>query len=276
MQRILVVGCPRSGTTLLQTLLGAHEEILTFTESHFFDQHFTSRHRYLYRVHPSLGRRIRSFLLENNFDSVPLRRPIAPGLKTVWGAAREAAICTGLFDDLAVAGGKTAWLEKTPWNFRYLPLLRRAVPDVKVVHIVRSPLANVASLQRASQAWNVEVDGPTAATVWMQAARVSIADAGRRNHLLVLYEDLVRDPEAVTRSLLRRLGFDDAGFDANGYSRIAERVITPAETWKAENRREIRPASGEEEAASLLPPDLGRTLRDSRLYEEVRRLAIAA
>ena len=34
--RIFIVGCPRSGTTLLQSLLGANDRIISFTESQFF------------------------------------------------------------------------------------------------------------------------------------------------------------------------------------------------------------------------------------------------
>ncbi|MEQ8960988.1 MAG: sulfotransferase [Coleofasciculus sp. C2-GNP5-27] len=35
-ERIFLVGCPRSGTTLLQSLLAAHPQIASFPESHFF------------------------------------------------------------------------------------------------------------------------------------------------------------------------------------------------------------------------------------------------
>jgi hypothetical protein len=273
MQRILVVGCPRSGTTLLQTLLGAHESILTFTESHFFDHYFSRRYRFLYGVHPALSERIPEFLQENGFADIPLRRPFDPGIKTPRGAANEAAICMALFDDLAAATGKTAWLEKTPWNFRYISLLSRAVPDAKVVHIVRPPLANVVSLKKASEAWNWEVEWRDVAAVWVQAAYAAIAAAGHPNQILVLYEDLVRDPDAVTRRLLRRLGLDERGFDAAGYAAVANRVITAGEYWKARNREEIRATASEEEAAALVPPDIGVALVASRLYDKARRLA---
>jgi hypothetical protein len=33
--RLFLVGCPRSGTTLLQSLLAAHPQIASFPESHF-------------------------------------------------------------------------------------------------------------------------------------------------------------------------------------------------------------------------------------------------
>ncbi|NJL67494.1 MAG: sulfotransferase [Microcoleus sp. SM1_3_4] len=36
MKRIFLVGCPRSGTTILQSLLASHPEIISFPESKFF------------------------------------------------------------------------------------------------------------------------------------------------------------------------------------------------------------------------------------------------
>jgi hypothetical protein len=36
MKRILVVGCPRSGTTLVQQLLSTHKEVFTFLDTHHF------------------------------------------------------------------------------------------------------------------------------------------------------------------------------------------------------------------------------------------------
>ena len=38
--RILVVGVPRSGTTLVQSLLAAHSQVASWTESHLFARHF--------------------------------------------------------------------------------------------------------------------------------------------------------------------------------------------------------------------------------------------
>ena len=36
LSRIFLVGCPRSGTTLTQSLLAAHPMVASFPESHFF------------------------------------------------------------------------------------------------------------------------------------------------------------------------------------------------------------------------------------------------
>ncbi len=40
-RRIFIVGVPRSGTTLVQSLLAAHSAVTSFTESHLFRKHFS-------------------------------------------------------------------------------------------------------------------------------------------------------------------------------------------------------------------------------------------
>ena len=65
-KRVFVVGVPRSGTTLVQSLLATHSTATSFTESHFFSRH--------YALLPLLGTpiltrnpgpRLREFLAEN-------------------------------------------------------------------------------------------------------------------------------------------------------------------------------------------------------------------
>ena len=40
-RRIFIVGVPRSGTTLVQSLLASHTAMTSFTESHFFRKNFS-------------------------------------------------------------------------------------------------------------------------------------------------------------------------------------------------------------------------------------------
>ena len=35
-KRVLLVGCPRSGTTILQAILSSHPEVFSLPETHFF------------------------------------------------------------------------------------------------------------------------------------------------------------------------------------------------------------------------------------------------
>ena len=37
-KRLMIVGCPRSGTTLLQSILSAHNDVFSLPETHFYPQ----------------------------------------------------------------------------------------------------------------------------------------------------------------------------------------------------------------------------------------------
>lgn len=273
MQRIFVVGCPRSGTTLLQSLLGTHRDLLTFTESAFFPKYFNHRLGLVYRVRADLPERVVEFLQENGLPPTPLRRPIRVGVTSRWGAEREARTLVQLLDDLAAAAGKTAWLEKTPHNVLRLPLIEAAAPGARFIHIVRSPEPTILSLRKASAAWRRELDWRTSAKTWMEAARLSVAAASRPDHTLVLYEDLVEQPDAVIRALVGWLGLDPEAYRLDDYVDVAKRIVVPREHWKANNVREIGSAAEPELAAELTPPDIRALLSGSGLYEAARAAA---
>ena len=103
MKRIFLVGAPRSGTTILQSLLAAHSEIISFPESKFF-------HYLLYEPFvANLSSRLTSFFrdeinrpdLLNDFDDSQTVET-----KTRW--------FVGVLDGLAMEQNKSIWLEKTP------------------------------------------------------------------------------------------------------------------------------------------------------------------
>ena len=64
--RVFLVGVPRSGTTLLQSMLAAHPDIASFTESHFFSMHFRySKAAQRYELTQDPTDRVHKFLEEN-------------------------------------------------------------------------------------------------------------------------------------------------------------------------------------------------------------------
>ena len=155
-----MVGVPRSGTTLVQSLPAANSGTTSFTESHFFSRH--------YSFLPLLGTpvllrdpspRVRAFLAENG-ESPPdaaawfagaggraLRVPVLRALFSRAAARRFVRV----LDELASRRGKPVWVEKTPRHLRYGPfLLRLCGPGTHVVHVVRDGLEAVASLRSRS------------------------------------------------------------------------------------------------------------------------------
>jgi Sulfotransferase family len=197
---ILVVGCPRSGTSLVRDLLRAHSRI-TFP-------HETRTLPRLLVVHgdPSdaaAARRLASDLL------------VASGVRR-WGLALDigrlehhrsfGAMVRDLFAAWAAAEGKPRWGEKTPQYALHLPTMERIFPGAQIVHVIRDPRAVTPSL--LGRPW-----GPatvrSAASAWREtvtAARRDGEPLGPGRYHELRYESLVEHPEPVLRELCMFLG----------------------------------------------------------------------
>jgi LPS sulfotransferase NodH len=143
LSRVFLVGCPRSGTTLLQSLLAANSCILSFPESHFYEDLFSgwpllsalgisSRHArprwnvFLEKIgHPEMNSILPKHAI---FD------------RQLSGAFVE------VLDTLTMKQGKPVWLEKTPGHLRCVDQIEKLVRNARFVHILRSGEDNIASL----------------------------------------------------------------------------------------------------------------------------------
>jgi hypothetical protein len=202
---ILLVGSPRSGTTLVRDVLRAHPRLTFPPESNVLPA--------LYRIYgdPADPRRAR-LLAGDLLRSYAIR---SWGLELgVDDLARErtfAGMTAALYAAWAGREGKPRWGDKTPLHALELPAARAIFPGAQVVHLVRDGRAVAASLLR--QPW-----GPSSATsaarLWrrcVEAAQRDGAALGADYHEL-RFERLVTAPEEELRTLCSFLGeeFDPA------------------------------------------------------------------
>jgi hypothetical protein len=193
---IIVGGCPRSGTTLTQALLGCHREIAAGPESTVF-----------------LRRVSRPDELDERFG---LPAGTVERLQRISGSQAE---FIDLFQRLWLKRkGKTVWAEKTPWNVLRLPFIWRHFPKARFVHVIRDGRAVAASLRRMPWAKIDHPDrtGPEAlgecAAYWRRHVLEGLRHQDDPRYFEVRYEDLVAQPEAVLRGLFDFLGVEwDAG-----------------------------------------------------------------
>jgi hypothetical protein len=283
-QRIFVVGFPRSGTTLVQSLLASHVQVTSFTESHFFSRHFVEIPGGALLTRDPAAR-VHAFLAENGeaptessawFDRWPpaLRaKPLLP-LQTHAVARR----LVGVFDEIASRRGRAVWLEKTPMHLRAIPLLERISrggPPTDFVHVIRDGVDAVASLREASRHWEEAYDLKKGAARWNADMRRSLARAGAPRHHFVVYEAMATEPEATLGRLIEALGLPpDVGL-LERREQTARAVVTRDETWKAARGPRITVSRA---AERLLEPDdrarVAGWLRQE-LYERARDLASA-
>lgn len=205
MRRIFVVGCPRSGTTLVQAMIGRHPDVFSLRETCFFRTVFgdvelrwgdLGAHtgwRWYHRagLARSSGRRLLRELEQSQFPNarrrqVPRRRPAC--VKRY----------VEMLDALASGKSRAHWVEKTPDHLLYLDEIATHVPDAKFVHVLRNGMDVIASLTDADMHYQ-ETAGFRGGIVqwanrWNRAMDLHVARLGQPGHYALCLEDLITDP----------------------------------------------------------------------------------
>lgn len=194
-----VVGCPRSGTTLLRAMLDVHPRLAVPRESHFV---VGLAPRWFRRRSPT----VEDVIAHRRFGALGVDADAVRAAVSRDQPRDYAALISTVFSTYASSRGKARWGDKTPGYLGYLPLLARLFPDAQFLHIVRDGREVAASL--VEQRWGPRstVDG---AFWWRNKVRAG-RRAGRRlspsRYLELRLEDLVEDPEEVLGRVCAFLG----------------------------------------------------------------------
>ncbi len=205
--RIFLVGCPRSGTTLLQSMLGAHSGVYTIPETHFFSRIFP-RNPLLRKFHLT-DRNVRSFFRSKvlELDADPNFFPI--GFKALFLRNFGRGFCKVL-DTESNLHGKYAWVEKTPQHLHRITHISASIPTAKFVHVIRPGTDTIASLYHVTNEFPDQWGGSRTLhdciERWVSDITESARYVGHPQHHYVLYEDLVRSPESTLLTLTTFLG----------------------------------------------------------------------
>jgi hypothetical protein len=239
MHRIFVVGCPRSGTTLLQALLSQQPGLTTLPETHFFTEvRRKGRLRILdhLRLSPARADGAMTFLasiLPKDGGYLPL--PAAP---TALGNA------TRLFFDLMDQGarfqGKTGWLEKSGEHIFAQAVVQSHFPEVPFVHIIRDGRDVLASIRdahlRFPEKWPARSFGTADKLAFVynnyiaRTYRLAKTDA---RQLHIFFGDLVDNPQAAVSSIFSKLDMPDITLQVNDTDLGSGGHVRPDEGWKA-------------------------------------------
>ena len=192
---VFIIGSPRSGTTWLQSMLGAHPLIVTGQESHLFSAYLSplwrAWNRQLTFLQSENNRHegLVSYLTQSEFDA--LMQHI---ITTVFAGLQE---------------GKPAAkfiLEKTPDHTLFIDLISNYLPGARFIHLIRDGRDVAVSLMRISRTWGrkwAPARVRDAAWSWKRyvlAGRSASAFSGR--YMELRYEDLLggNGPEQLKRT----------------------------------------------------------------------------
>lgn len=234
-ERIFLVGCPRSGTTLLQSLLAANSKVLSFPETHFFGHLFYSRKLLSILGIANWRARLRwiQFLKEIGHQEMQSKLP-----KYAVFVRQFSKAYIDVLDTLTLNQGKEIWVEKTPGNLHYIEKIEKLVTSAKFVHIIRNGTDVVASLYEVTNEYP-EVWGENGWSVeqcisrWIQDIQLSLSYSSKENHTLVSYEKLVAEPRPVLMSLCKSINISFEEQMISNYSQVSKQVILENEPWKA-------------------------------------------
>ncbi len=190
---LFIVGFPRSGTTLLEQMLGCHPKVTTCGE-----------------LETVLGRETgRPDYPENIASCLDLERQVTLSL---WRADYLAQ----LSQHIDPARQSQYATDKLPLNLMRIGLIRLLFPEARIIHVVRHPLDAVLSAYFTpflfGNEWSHRL--PDTAQMFVQSwhhAQVMRPLAGA-HFSSVRYEDLIAEPEATLRGVL---AFLDLPWDAS-------------------------------------------------------------
>lgn len=234
-QRIFLVGCPRSGTTLLQKHLAAHPDIHSFPESHFFTQ--TPQHFILKTLGLHSRAKKRAYL--EFIQAVGLQPQDHP---FPWYANIK-SLSTSFFiktlDQLTEQAGKNIWLEKTPGHIFAIPQLMRVAKPVKFIHIVRDGREVAASLREVStqypKLWHGPLSPSACVAKWNDALRQTAQWSKHPDHHVVRFEQFIADPQQHLQDICKHLNLDYVDTLLNPDASLAQELVTEQEPWKAKS-----------------------------------------
>lgn len=231
--RLFLVGCPRSGTTLLQSMMAAHSAVTSFPESHFFN-HIAPRnilHSCLDRVPSSAHKPTRDF-----FDNIGRRVDTPDQSDTSFWVSWWARH----LDAVAEQRGAKGWLEKTPSHLERIERIQKHIPEARFIHLVRNGVDTVASLYAVTHdhpdVWGGPRDIDTCVDRWIRSVRLTSKWCFKPDHFVAHYSTLVERPSTTLELLCDFLGltFEPAMLD--DFQSAASSVIESEEAWKSSNR----------------------------------------
>jgi Sulfotransferase family len=219
---VFIVGCPRSGTTLLQRMVDAHPDLAIVFETHWIPRWFEKRRGLTpegYVTPELVGRLLEDRRFKNlKVGRKDLERLIPPSERVPY-----ASFVSGVFDLHGEAAGKRLVGDKTPAYVRSIPTLHELWPETRFVHIIRDGRDVFLSLKDWSKAGSAagrfatwkEDPAETMALWWKWNVQLGQEDGGSLAPKLyheVRYEELVSEPQATCEALCSFLGlpYDDA------------------------------------------------------------------
>ena len=196
-KRIFIIGMPRSGTTLLESILASHDDITAGDELTFFNAACETR----------LG-----------LSAQDVSADIVAGIRAEYEEKTA-----------ALFAGKSWLIDKLPHNFKWAEAISKVFPDARILHCHRDPMDNCWSIFRTNFEYTHNYSFSMKSIGQYYARYQQLMGIHERRigeaMLAVNYDALVQHPETETSRIFNFLGlearFDDDARNRGYFSRTA-------------------------------------------------------
>jgi len=275
-QIVYISSDARSGSTLLDQLLGSHPLIHSVGEIHHLNEYATQDRSHYDPSHPLIctcgqpvldcefwsaverqigrplssiylnpyltriaGRDIAAYRRRRTFVKLVEDRPWLYRyrlMRRFSGGAKAAADSFDLFDAIAMVSGATAIIDSSKSPFRFTSLFQLRPERMKLIQLARDYRGVVHSKMKRGQELGPSLASWSRRLHQMEMMRRDVPDA---NVMRLKYEDLCLNSESVLRDICSFIGVD---FDAGVLRRNAENLhhIGGSPSKFQETKREIR------------------------------------
>jgi hypothetical protein len=258
----IVVGAPRSGTTLLRFMLDAHPDLAIPPETGFL-----ALAESLTRECGDGAQDIRRRFYQA-ITAFPPEAPAWPdfGIHAgdLWAAL--AAIEPFRIDDgfrafyrlYAGRFDKPRWGDKTPLYCLQMPAIERALPEARFIHIIRDGRDVALSLRPMWFAPGREID--VLAAYWRECVTTARRLGGEcRHYLEVRFEDLVREPAHVLQQICDFIELDFRKEMLAYHGRVPQRLAEHRERVRTDGTVLVsHEARVRQQARTMTPPQESR------------------
>lgn len=265
-----IVGCGRSGTTLLQSVLMSHPDVAIPPETKFAAKFpaYTPALRNLSRE--ATFRRALDTVIDDQrrkgiaFDESRFRELAAAAPRT-WDGLLLAVLAA-----FADHEGRPRVGEKSPAHTPLVGRLSESFPHAKFIHLIRDPRAVMLSRIRAGfTAGALGAELPR----WREAADMHRDHAqrlGPSRYLLLRYEDLVTDLAPTVKSLCDFLDLDMRDEMLNPHKREAKGFNPRSKDWMQNTLKPVFTGSIDKWRTELTPTQIA--LVEHALRDEMARM----
>ena len=231
---IFVVGASRSGTTMLNRILGQHPSITAMNELHYFGDLFNfSNKEDSLGSEKSLKHAAKLFArYQRGLWNDQITEPDVKDAKNLLKSLPENSDGADLFHQfiefVAIETEATLVAEQTPRNIYYAADLLNHYADARILHIIRDPRAVIASQKKrwtrrkALNAKNIPLlemirewisyHPYSMSLLWKKAYSSGRYIETDKRYMRLRFEDLVDDPEQM---VIRICKFLDIPYDSN-------------------------------------------------------------